>query len=272
MRAALIQMDCRLLQPEANRERAGRFMEAVHADLYLLPELFTSGYTFARQEEVEQVAEAADSGPTLEWAWTFAQRRNAWVVYGFPEKDEHGVYNSASVVGPDGRVGTYRKIHLFNREKLFFSPGTEPPLVWELPFGRIGLMICFDWYFPEVSRSLALRGAQLILQPANLVLPHCPQAMITRAIENRVFTLTCDRVGVEQNGEVTNRFIGSSQMVSPQGELLCRLGTEQEETVLIELAPERATYKSINEFNDLFKDRRPELYAGWSGDSAAAIE
>lgn len=262
MRAALIQMDCRFLNAGANRECAARLMDAVAADLYLLPELFTSGYTFADRAEVDSVAEPAADGPTLQWAQTFTQRRGAWVAYGFPERDEHGFYNSASLVGPDGRVGTYRKMHLFGREKLFFRAGDEPAPVWQLPFGRVGLMICFDWYFPEVCRSLALRGAQLILQPANLVLPHCPQAMITRSLENRVFTMTCDRIGAEQNGEAAHRFIGSSQIVTPLGEVLCRLSTDREETAVAELDLSQADAKGVATYNDLFQDRRRDLYTG----------
>ena len=262
MRAALIQMDCRLLDAGVNRECATRLMEATEADLYLLPELFTSGYTFADPAEVEAIAEPAADGPTLQWAQAFARRRHAWVAYGFPERDGHGFYNSASLVGPDGRVGTYRKMHLFGREKLFFTSGHEPAPVWQLPFGRVGLMICFDWYFPEVCRSLALRGAQLILQPANLVLPHCPQAMITRSLENRVFTMTCDRIGAERNGEAAHTFIGSSQVVTPLGEVLCRLSTDREETAVVELDLSRAEDKGVATYNDLFGDRRRELYAG----------
>lgn len=262
MRAALIQINCRFLETDANRDRATRRMETVEADLYLLPELFTSGYTFAEAAEVASVAESAAHGPTLQWAQDFARRRNAWIAYGFPERDEHGFYNSASLVGPGGRVGTYRKMHLFGREKLFFTAGNEPAPVWDLPFGRVGLMICFDWYFPEVCRSLALRGAQLILQPANLVLPHCPQAMITRSLENRVFSMTCDRIGMERNGEVAHRFIGSSQIVTPMGEVLYRLSTDREETAVADLDLSQADTKGVAAYNDLFGDRRRELYTG----------
>jgi predicted amidohydrolase len=249
-----------MLEPRANLESALAMMEPLAADLYLLPELCFSGYTFARREEVAATAEPAGAGEAFTALAEFARRRNAYVCWGFPERAGERFYNSASVVGPEGHVGTYRKLHLFSRETLFFSPGDAPAPVFDLPIGRIGLMICFDWYFPEMARSLALRGAELVLQPANLVLPHCPQAMITRSLENRVFTATCDRVGVETNGETTHRFIGSSQVVTPRGEILVRLGREHEEGAVAEFDLAAARSKKLGEYNDLFGDRKPALY------------
>ncbi len=261
MRLALVQTAPRMLEPRANLESALAMMEPLAADLYLLPELCFSGYTFARQEEVAATAEPAGAGEVFTALAAFARRRNAYVCWGFPERAGERYYNSASLTGPEGHVGTYRKAHLFSRETLFFAPGDAPAPVFELPFGRVGLMICFDWYFPELARSLALRGAELLLHPANLVLPHCPQAMITRSLENRVFSATCDRVGTETNGGVTHRFIGSSQVVSPRGEILVRLGREQEEATVVEFDLTAARSKRLGEYNDLFADRKPALYA-----------
>ena len=261
MRLALVQTAPRMLEPRANLESALAMMEPLAADLYLLPELCFSGYTFARQEEVAATAEPAGAGEVFMALAAFARRRNAYVCWGFPERAGERFYNSASLAGPAGHIGTYRKAHLFSRETLFFAPGDAPAPVFELPFGRVGLMICFDWYFPELARSLALRGAELLLHPANLVLPHCPQAMITRSLENRVFSATCDRVGTETNGGVTHRFIGSSQVVSPRGEILVRLGREQEEATVVEFDLTAARSKRLGEYNDLFADRKPALYA-----------
>lgn len=260
MKLALIQLRPRMLAVEANVAAALALMRTVDADLYLLPELFTSGYTFVAAAEVAAAAEPAGAGASFAALSAFAQARGAWVAYGFPERAEETFFNSASLLGPAGLVGTYRKIHLFGREKLFFAPGAAAPPVYELPFGRVGLMICFDWYFPEVARSLALRGAELILQPANLVLPHCPEAMITRSLENHVFSATCDRVGVEQNGAVIHAFIGKSQVVSPGGEILVRLSSDAEESAVVEMDLAAARSKKIGAYNDLFADRQAALY------------
>jgi len=249
-----------MLEVKANLEAALARMGAATADLYVLPELFPSGYTFARQDEIAAVAEEAAAGPSFEVMAGFARQHRAHVVYGFAERAGERVYNSANLVGPDGRVGTYRKIHLFGREKLFFAPGEAPAPVYDLPWGRMGLMVCFDWYFPEVARGLALRGAELLVQPANLVLSHCPQAMITRSLENRVFSATCDRVGTETHDGVTHTFIGNSQVVSPGGDVLVRLSRDEEETAVVELDLASARSKQVGQYNDLFADRQVALY------------
>lgn len=260
MKVALIQMRPRLKALDANRERALALMASVPADLYVLPELFSSGYTFARADEVASAAEPAGAGPTFEALSAFARDSGAVVVYGYPERDGDRFYNAAGTLGPSGWIGNYRKIHLFAREKLFFTAGDQPAPVFDLPWGRLGVMICFDWYFPELTRSLALGGADLIAHPSNLVLPHCPQAMLTRSLENRVFTVTCNRVGRESNGGVHYRFIGRSQVVSPKGELLIRLSANREQAVAVDVDPAQARDKSVGEMNQLWHDRRPALY------------
>ena len=260
MKLGLIQIQPRMLAVEANLAAAVQLMGDAAAELYLLPELFTTGYTFADAAEAAALAEPADGGPSYKAMSAFARERHVYVAYGFAERDQGRIYNAANLIGPEGLVGTYRKIQLFAREKLFFSAGESPAPVFELPFGRVGLMICFDWYFPEVARSLALRGAELLLHPANLVLPHCPQAMITRSLENRVFSATCDRVGVEEHSGVRHEFIGSSQVVSPQGDLLIRLSRDRQEAAVVEIELEQARSKKLGEYNDLFADRQALLY------------
>lgn len=261
MRATLVQLDSHFGQPRRNVERALALMQAAAAsDLIVLPELFPSGYTFTDPAEVRALAEPANSGPTFEALAAYAHTHRVWIAYGFAERAADGYFNSASVLGPDGLVGTYRKMHLFSRENLFFAPGQGTAPVYDLPIGKLGLMICFDWYFPEVARSLALRGAQVIIHPSNLVLPHCPQAMLTRSLENRVYSLTCDRIGSEHRGGVEHDFIGSSQAVGPRGELLVRLSGDREETATVDLDLAQADNKRLNPHNDLFTARRPELY------------
>jgi predicted amidohydrolase len=265
IRVAAVQLAPRLLQVGENVKHALDLMEGATADLFVLPELFTSGYTFARSEEVATTASRAGEGPAFAALADFARARNCFLCYGFPEADRDGsrFYNAAALVGPAGHIATYRKMHLFGREKLFFSPGATPAPVITLPLAsgvRVGLMICFDWYFPEVARSLALRGAQILLHPSNLVLPHCPAAMITRSLENRVFSVTSDRVGTERNGPAEHSFIGSSQIVSPKGQVLARLGNVEEAVAVAEILPSDADSKFVTEFNDLFADRQPDLY------------
>ncbi|MBI3586564.1 MAG: acyltransferase, partial [Ignavibacteriales bacterium] len=171
------------------------------------------------------------------------------------------IFNSAALVGPSGLIGVYRKIHLFDREHLFFTPGDLGFPVFDLPFGKIGIMICFDWIYPESARSLVLKGAQLIAHPSNLVLPHCPDAMVTRCLENRIFAATANRVGNENRGGFDLRFIGTSEIVSPRGEILKRLSTEKPEVGVSDIDLGLASDKKINTFNDLLGGRRTDQYS-----------
>jgi 5-aminopentanamidase len=241
-----------------NIERALSFMEHDHAELYVLPELFNCGYNFIDGNETASLAEPAE-GKTFQRVVAWAKSHQSFVVYGFAERAD-ALYNSAAVVGPGGLIGVYRKLHLFDREKIFFTPGNIGFPVFNLPFGKIGVMICFDWFFPESARTLALHGAQIIAHPANLVLPHCPDAMITRSMENHVFTATANRIGRENRGGNDLHFIGSSQIVAYNGALLARMEENEERLTVVEIDSQRANDKTINRQNDLFKDRRTEQY------------
>jgi predicted amidohydrolase len=258
MRLAVVQTSPVFGEIEANVRNAISLMESVDADLFVLPELFNTGYNFVNTEEVDRLSENT-SGYTFEMLSSFARRRSCYAVYGFVEKTVK-LYNSATLVGPFGMMGLYRKIHLYDRENLFFSPGDLGFPVFNLPIGRVGIMICFDWTFPESARTLALKGAQLIAHPSNLVLPHCPDAMVTRSIENRVFCATADRVGTELRDGHSLTFIGKSEIVSSKGAILQRLGTEEAGVAVAEVDLKEASNKRLNEHNDLFTGRRPNQY------------
>ena len=235
-------------------------MEAAKADLYVLPELFACGYNFRDADEARALAEPFGDGYTFGEVSRFALGADCCVVYGFAESDKGSLYNSAAIVSSEGTRGLYRKVHLFSREKLFFEQGDLGFNVFQTKFGRIGVMICFDWYFPESARTLALKGAQLIAHPANLVLPNCPDGMRTRCLENRVFAATANRIGTEDRGGISLTYIGQSQITSPKGEIIHRSPADRPETVSEEIDLAGADDKSLNAFNHLFEDRRPEMY------------
>lgn len=154
----------------------------------------------------------------------------------------------------------YRKVHLFNREKRYFKPGNQGFKVFDHQGTTMGMMICFDWLFPEAARSLALQGAQVILHPANLVLPYCQQAMFARALENRVFIVTVNRIGTEIAGKESNTFTGQSQIVSPRGDFLVRMGQDREQVEQVDIDPSEALDKNITPFNHVVEDRRRGQY------------
>jgi predicted amidohydrolase len=188
-----------------------------------------------------------------------------YVAAGLVEEADGKFYNSAVLVGPDGWLGTYRKIHLFWREKDWFAPGNQPYQVWDIGKARVGLMICFDWIYPEAARTLALKGADILCHPANLVLPHCPDAMVTRSLENRVFSITANRTGAESRGGGPNlKFIGKSQTIGPKGEVIFRMDDQETGVRLVDIDPKAARNKCIIQTNDLFRDRKPEYYSNQS--------
>lgn len=258
IRIAVVQTNPAFGEVTANINEALALMEQQNADLYVLPELFNTGYNFIDVKEVAQLAEPAD-GKTFQAIVSFTKKAHCYVSYGFAEKDR-AIYNSAGLIGPDGMIGLYRKVHLYYKENLFFQPGDLGFPVFDLPFGRVGIMICFDWMFPESARSLALAGADVILHPSNLVMPYCPDAMVTRCLENRVFAATANRIGRENRGGVDLSYIGLSEIVSPKGEILTRLGNNGPGIAVVGVDPAQARSKRINEYNDLLYNRRIEQY------------
>jgi len=262
MKIGFIQMESKLLDLNANLSKAETLIKDAakeETELIVLPELFDTGYNFETKEEVEEIAQQIPDGETTQFLMDQAKEHDMFIVAGIAEKDEkEKLYNSAVIVGPigGGYIGKYRKVHLFYREKLFFEPGDLGFHVFNIGIAKVGIMICFDWLFPEAMRALALKGADIVAHPANLVLPYAPRAMPIRSLENRVFSITANRIGEEKG----LRFIGMSQINSPKAEILLRASEDKEEVGVVEINVEEARNKKLNEFNDLFKDRRPEYY------------
>lgn len=236
-------------------------MSDADTDLLVLPEFFATGYQFISQEEVAGLSEKIPDGYTTQRLVNLSREKKMYIVAGLPERDGDRFFNSAVIVGPEGYIGTYRKTHLFFEEKLFFMPGDTGFFVWETGIGRIGIMICFDWVFPESMRVLSLMGADIVAHPANLVLPYCPQAMLIRCLENRVYAVTANRIGEEKRKEAQSLlFIGQSRIVSPEGSILITANAQEEALMVTGIDPEKAKSKVLNPLNNLFADRRPEMY------------
>ena len=262
---ALVQTHPDLGQTEANLDAAERAVGEMDADLIVLPELFATGYFFESTEQARALAEPVPDGPTVRRIERWARETGATIVAGIAEAHGGRLYNSAVVVTPRGWLGTYRKTHLFYHETRHFTPGNTGFRVWTVADRRglsyrLGVMICFDWIFPESARALALAGADVVAHPSNLVLPHCPDAMPVRALDNRVFTATANRVGSDTDGRETLTFIGRSRICSPRGAVLAEASATEFGVVSAEIDPREARDKTLNPFNDLFGDRRPDLY------------
>jgi N-carbamoylputrescine amidase len=257
---------------ERNREDAVRWATAAAeqgADLIVLPELASSGYVFDTEAEAEASAEEGAVGPLVDALHRVAATHTTHIVAGIDERDGERRHNSAVLIGPDGLLATYRKLHLFHNEKTWFEPGDELPIV-DLPFGRVGMIICFDLWFPEPARALALAGAEVIAVPTNWVASFKPTvwddrgycqgdyvAMATAA-QNGVVMACADRVGEERG----TTFLGASIIVGADGWPVAGPASKDQAELLIADVDlddvERARRRTPR--NHLFADRRPDAY------------
>jgi len=260
MRVGFYQFQPTFGEKEKNLKKVTNELSKVKADLIVLPELFATGYSFQNRKELMNMAEPVPSGLVTETLLALAQTKKMFIVAGLAEKVYAKIYNSSILVCPNGEVYTYRKVHLFMQEKFLFAPGNKPFSVYTVDNVKIGMLICFDWIFPEASRILALMGAQIICQPANLILPYAHSATLVRALENRVFLILCNRIGEEKRGQKRLKFNGMSQIVDPLGQIIFRAPKNQEVLKIVEIDPRQALNKKITKYNDVMTDRRPEFY------------
>jgi 5-aminopentanamidase len=255
--------------PDANRATAAgavRDAAAQGARLVVLPELSDSGYVFTGPDEARGLATRAADSPTLRQWRDLAAAHGCAVVGGFCELGDDGLlYNSAALVDESGPRAVYRKAHLWDREKLIFTPGADAPPVVSLPYGQVAVMICYDLEFPEWTRLAALDGADLIAAPVNWPAAPCPAgerpAEVTKvqadASVNGVYVVVADRCGIERGVD----WISGTLIAGPEGYLLAGPVLADHPALLLadcDLAAARD--KRINSRNDLLADRRPELY------------
>ena len=234
------------------------------ADLVVLPELSNSGCDLSSREIALRLAEGVPEGPTVR-AWAEAAREcGLLVVGGVLEVQGENVHNSAVVVGPDGLLGRYRKTHFWDREKLIYEPGRDLP-VFETPLGTLGLLVCYDAWFPEAIRTLAMRGAEILCVPANAPddwvsdeqrlggLTMLGAHAIAGANANRMYVACANRVG--------DGYQGRSCVVAPSGGMLSFGDAEEEGLVLAEVDGGRARReKRLTGYSHAFGDRNEEVY------------
>jgi N-carbamoylputrescine amidase len=273
--SGLVTIACLQMQPKfgdvaSNVARSLQLIDRAAADganLVVLPELCNTGYVFASREEAFAIAEEIPAGPTVA-AWAkCAARYRLHLVAGICERAGTNLYNSAVVIGPDGYVGTFRKVHLWNEEALYFEPGDRGFPVFHTPIGRIGVAICYDGWFPETYRLCALQGADIVCVPTNWV-PIPGQADGRQAManilamgaahSNSMFIACADRVGVERG----QPFEGQSLIVSYTGwPVAGPASRDSEEIILAKIDLGEARRKrNWNAFNQVLRDRRTDVY------------
>jgi N-carbamoylputrescine amidase len=270
MRIAVGQFEPRIGE---KRENVAQTLELIDdaaergAELVVLPELCNSGYMFASHEEAESLAEPVPDGPTVTaWLERCATHRIV-LVAGIAERDGDLLYNSAVVLAPNGHIGTFRKLHLWNEENRWFAKGDRGVPVFDTPVGRIATIVCYDGWFPECYRLAALGGADLVCIPTNWVpIPGQAEgqpAMATilcqaAAHSNSIVVAAADRIGVERG----QPFIGQSVIVSHTGwPLSGPASVDQAELLVADVDLDEARRaRRWNQFNDPLRDRRPDAY------------
>ena len=267
VRVAAAQVAIDVDQPQATwREAVGLLERAVAdgAELVVLPELVTTGSGFADAAEATRRSEPL-TGPTVTALRKLSAEHGIVLVAGFNETSGRDrPYNSAVVVDRGELLMCYRKTHLWDREKLLFTPGDQPPQVVQTSVGRLGLMVCYDLEFPEVTRRLALQGAQILVAPANWPLLGKPAGerpvevakAQAAAAQNKVYVVVADRCGADR-GEA---YTGGSVICDLTGYLMAEAAIERPGVIAATIEVAQADDKRLGPHNDAFADLRPELY------------
>ncbi|MEZ5940911.1 MAG: carbon-nitrogen hydrolase family protein [Planctomycetaceae bacterium] len=265
MRIAAAQIDIEFGNTSGNLDKMlGIMREVESADLVVFPECALTGYCFESLEEGREVAEPVP-GPATQAFQKVCRELNMHVAFGMLEADGDDIYNAAVLVGPNGVVGSYRKVHMpFLGIDRFATYGNRPFELFEIDGVKIGMLICYDVGFPEAPRCLALQGADIVLLPTNW--PPGAECMAehsipSRAMENSIFFVAVDRVGVERG----TKFIGMSSICGTDGKRLAAAMHTDEEILICDINPERARNKRIvrvpsKHIIDRIADRRPEMY------------
>lgn len=258
MKAGFVQFTPELCNLDVTLQRLEQLLKtAPAADLLVLPELCNSGYNFPTRKDAFDAAEEVGDSRFIRVLTEHCRSHGSYVVSGFNEKDGFKLYNSAVLIGPDGFIGKYRKIHLFYNEKDIFSAGDAGLPVFETPIGKIGMLVCFDWVFPEVWRILALKGADVICHSSALVLPGFAQRSVpVHALINHVYVITANRTGTEHG----LTFTGMSTIAGPKGDVIYQSTAEAQEARVFDFDLALARNKMITPRNDLMGDRRPDVY------------
>lgn len=280
VRVACVQMEPRVGEVTDNVRRSAEKVEyAVRehgAQLVVLPELTNSGYVFESRAEAFGSAEVINEGPASEMWAKLCSQHGCWLVAGIAEREQDRLFNSAVLFGPHGHVGTFRKVHLWEEENLYFEPGNLGFPVWHTPLGRIAAHVCYDSWFPESFRLAALQGADIVCIPTNWVpIPGQDpdrEAManilcMAAAHSNSVFVAAADRVGVERG----QRFIGQSIILSHTGWPVAGPASSEDEEILVaevNLSDARRK-RNWNSFNQPLRDRRSDVYEHMLGSGYA---
>ncbi len=230
--------------------------KAEQADFIILPELANSGYNFTDRKHALALASAVEKSEFVEMLREISRKQNQYIVSGFHEKDGNELFNTSLFISPNGEIGKYRKIHLFMNEKQIFSKGNLGLPVFQTDDFTMGMLICFDYLFPEIWRIMALKEVEFIAHPSNLVTNKAFKIVPAQAAINRFFVFTTNRIGSERGIS----FAGKSFAVDTEGDVISEALPDKEEILITEFNPSLAHNKMITEKNHVLYDRFPDDY------------
>lgn len=262
MKVTIVQLDIKYKDIDHNLKNFKNMIEKIDevGDLIVLPEMFTTGYIFNTKNELYNISENIQSSSVISELKKVAAHHNATIVAGIPEKVNSKLYNSAVIVNANGIIDIHRKIALTNIDKDFFERGDKATTL-QLKGINIGVCICFDTWFPEITRQYLKNSTDIIIHIANFGGEQSFDIIKSRAIENNCYIVTCNRIGTEYARNIDATYCGKSQVTSPTGEIILKLD-KNEKAVTTDIPIVKSTIKKnvlgvdlkteINEINNQF--------------------
>ena len=255
---AQIQMNPRLGECDSNLNKIKFYLDqSKKADLVVLPELANSGYKFEDRDHAMDTASGSSCLIFTDFLRDYAVENKTNIVSGYLEKQGDELFNSSVYVSKEGDIGKYRKIHLFMDEKKIFSAGNLGLPIFNVGEYKLGMLICFDYLFPEVWRIMALKGADIIAHPSNLITRNAYKTVPAQAIMNGYYTITSNRIGTEE--DIT--FCGNSFICDPRGNVISEMDSNSEGVASISIDPLQSRNKMITTGNHILDDRCPDNYS-----------
>ncbi|MFA7653994.1 MAG: nitrilase-related carbon-nitrogen hydrolase [Candidatus Magasanikbacteria bacterium] len=255
MKIGFYQFAPRLGDVEFNIGKMEHALHKIKADIIITPELSITGYSFRTRKEIMSLMNKNSTPTIMARLQKISRTIGGLLMVGMVEQDGNQLFDSLLAVGPGGCLAKNQKTHLFFKEKKIFNYGKTGPTVFKYKNTKIGLGICYDYMFPEYWRKLSLLGATLFCNSANFVYHYGFDLMRARAIENGVFSVCVNRIGIERG----NKFYGRSEMVDNHGNIIYQ-SSQSEDLRVQDLDIDKAQNKWWNKYNNLFNDRRPEYY------------
>ncbi len=241
----------------ANLKKMGSLLsQAADADLIVLPELANTGYNFSSRDKLVECSEEISKSHFVDFLASLAAKQNQYIVAGMSEKMGDDLFNTSVLVGPKGYVGKYQKIHLFLNEKDFFKAGEAGLPVFDIGFCKTSMLICFDYIFPEIWRIVAMKGADLVCHPSNLITTNAEKCIPAQAFMNKMFIITSNRYGIE--GGIT--FSGKSFITNPDAKIIDRAVADQDAISILNIDISESRNKFVTPRNHIFEDRIPSNY------------